>query len=173
MGERDCPWKGQLSRPGRTPAVVLVQVREDDRGHLGGRRSGRREPVAELADERLNSRTVAKKARTEPGVDDCVAIGGLDEQAVVTAGDGRPVQAFGRQRLVQFKARYPGTRCEERVDRRFPRWRHLPVADNRAVDPSDGKAINHRPIVSQAMLSWRDAGAPADLSRQCADTVAR
>src|SRR5215475_11954664 len=88
--------KRQRARPGRAPAMILMQVREYDGRQVGRRRSGRREPVAEPPHERLDARSVAEEAQAEAGVDDGVAVGGFHKEAVVAACDRRAIAAFRR-----------------------------------------------------------------------------
>ena len=95
----------QLARPGRAAAVILMQVREDDRGQLRGGRSGGGQPGAEPADQRLDPRPVAEEPGAEPGVDDGVAVGRLHQHAVVAARHRGPVPALSGQRLPQLGRR--------------------------------------------------------------------
>ena len=133
--------------------MVLMQVGEHNRSQLGSWRTGGCEPVTELADQRLDARSVAQETRSKPGVNDGVPVAGLHEHAVVAAGDRGLVPSFCRQGGVQFVVRHPRRGSEECRERRFP-WRcHLAVADHRAAQAPNREPVDHRPILPRSARS--------------------
>ena len=86
--------------------MILMQVREKHGGQLRSPRLG--QLAAEPADQRLDPRTVAEKARSETGVDDRPAVRRLHQQTVVATLHHGPALALGGQGLAQVPVWHPG-----------------------------------------------------------------